>query len=205
MSDLDRAYALNGPEDCARLYADWAASYDAGFAGRNDYRLPAHVAAAFLSHGGGGPVLDVGAGTGLLAEELRRMGFVGEIDGIDLSPEMLDRAAAKACYNGLFTADITRPLALPRRYGGIVSSGTFTHGHVGPEALEHLERRAQPGALFAVSINAGVFDTQGFEQALSRRKAVTLLEVAIYGPGATDPAHAADRALIALWRAGDPG
>jgi hypothetical protein len=40
-----------------------------------EYRLPAHVAAAFVSAGGTGPVLDVGAGTGLLAEALRAQGF----------------------------------------------------------------------------------------------------------------------------------
>jgi predicted TPR repeat methyltransferase len=204
MSDLDKAYALNGPEDCARLYADWAASYDAGFAADMDYRLPAHVAAAFLAHGGGpgGPVLDVGAGTGLLAAALREQGLTAEIDGIDLSPDMLARAQEKRLYTRLVAADVTQPLALPRAYAGIVSSGTFTHGHVGPDALGHLEAVAAPGALFALSINAGVYRDKGFDIALSRRPSVTLIEVSIYGPRAragTD-GHADDRALIALWR-----
>lgn len=203
MSDLDKAYALNGPEDCARLYADWAASYDAGFAADMDYRLPAHVAAAFLAHGGSaGPVLDVGAGTGLLAAALRDQGLTADIDGIDLSPDMLARAAEKRLYRQLFAADVTQALALHRRYGGIVSSGTFTHGHVGPGALDHLEAVATPGALFALSINAGVYRDKGFDRALAQRPDVRLIEVAIYGPGARQgtAGHADDRALIALWR-----
>ena len=184
MTDLNAAFALSSPEDCARLYADWAASYDTGFAAGLDYRLPAHVAAAFLAHGGTGPVLDVGAGTGLLAGHLRDMGFAGEVDAADLSPEMLQAARAKGLYRSLFQADITRPLSLGGPYHGIVSSGTFTHGHVGPAAISQLETQAAPGALFALSINEGVYRAMGFDAALAQRPGVTLLEVQIYGPAA---------------------
>ena len=200
MTDLENAYALNGPEECARLYADWAASYDAGFASDMDYRLPAHVAAAFLTHGGSGPILDVGAGTGLLAEQLRALGCTSQIDALDLSPEMLAIAAQKRLYSSLFAADVTQPLDLPRRYAGLTSSGTFTHGHVGPAALDRLEQIALPGAVFALSINTGVYAAMGFDTALARRPDVTLIETAIYGAQTKDPAHAQDRALIALWR-----
>ena len=41
------------------------------------YLLPAHVAAAFMGARGQGPVLDVGAGTGLLAERSARHGLQG--------------------------------------------------------------------------------------------------------------------------------
>ncbi|WP_103335417.1 class I SAM-dependent DNA methyltransferase [Pseudotabrizicola formosa] len=204
MTDLNAAFALTSPEDCARLYADWAASYDAGFAAGLDYRLPAHVAAAFLSHGGRGPVLDIGAGTGLLAGELRKMGFAGDMDAVDLSPHMLDAARAKGLYRQLWQADITQSLSLDGPYAGLVSSGTFTHGHVGPAALAQLETQAAPGALIALSINQGVYRSMGFDAALAQRPGVTLLEVPIYGPAAAekDPAHAAQRGLIALWRHG---
>ena len=202
MTDLNAAFALQGPEDCARLYADWAASYDAGFAEGMEYRLPAHVAAAFVAHCGNGPVLDVGAGTGLLAQHLRGMGFAGDIDAADLSPEMLAAARAKGLYRHLHRADITRPLALTGPYAGIVSSGTFTHGHVGPDAIAQLETQAAPGALFALSINQGVYRSMGFDAALSQRPDVSLLEVPIYGPAAAakDPDHAAQRGIIAIWR-----
>lgn len=207
MSDLTQAYELNSPDDCARLYATWAATYDAGFAQEMEYRLPAHVAAAFLAHGGSGPVLDVGAGTGLLAYHLRDMGFADPVDAVDLSAEMLEAARAKALYRHCYQADITRPLVLNGPYSGIVSSGTFTHGHVGPEALVQLEAQAAPGALFALSINEGVFHTRGFYVALAARPNVTLLTVQIYGPAAAgkDPEHAAQRGIIALWRHGAAG
>lgn len=202
--DLNAAYGLDGPEACRRLYADWAESYDRDFAQGMDYILPAQVAAAFLAAGGTGPVLDVGTGTGLLGAALRGAGLTGAIDGVDLSPEMLARAESLDLYRHLAEADITRPLELDGPYAGIVSSGTFTHGHVGPEALPHLLAVAAPGARFALSVNAGVWEAMGFGAALAALPIhdLTRAEAPIYGPGATarDPAHAADRALIVTFR-----
>ena len=207
--DLKGALGLTGPEACLAYYRDWAANYDSGFAREMQYLLPAHVAAAFMATGAGGPVLDVGAGTGLLAEALLGMGFRPEIDAADFSAEMLDRAAQKHIYAGTFRVDITQPIALPRRYGGIVSSGTFTAGHVGPEALPHLLDIALPQAQFALSINRRVWQAKGFDRALDALAAAAritdlqLIEVEVYGAAAAsiDADHASDRALIALFRA----
>ena len=207
--DLKGALGLTGPEACLAYYRDWAANYDSGFAREMQYLLPAHVAAAFMATGAGGPVLDVGAGTGLLAEALLGMGFRPEIDAADFSAEMLARAAQKHIYAGTFRVDITQPIALPRRYGGIVSSGTFTAGHVGPEALPHLLDVALPQAQFALSINRRVWQARGFDRALddlaaaARITDLQLIEVEVYGAAAAsiDADHASDRALIALFRA----
>ncbi len=206
---LKGALELTGPEACLAHYRTWADTYDGGFAQDMEYRLPAHVAAAFIGTHAVGPVLDVGAGTGLLAEALRHMGFPDAIDAVDFSPEMLDRAAAKGIYRTLSQADITVPLALPRQYRGIVSSGTFTAGHVGPEALSNLLALVLPGAQFALSINRRVWTAAGFDRALDRLTAEgridgpQLIEVEVYGAAAlaADPDHAGDRALIAVFRA----
>jgi len=204
--DLNNAYALASAEDCLRLYADWADSYDSGFAAGMDYILPAQVAAAWMAGGGNGPVLDVGAGTGLLAEALCALGYSDAIDGVDLSAEMLARAGEKRLYRQLHRADITRPLPLKPGYGGLVSSGTFTHGHVGPEGLPPLLAVAAPGALLALSVNAAVFDKLGFAAALdglgNAIAGLDLREVPIYGKAARarDAAHADDRALVVRFR-----
>ena len=195
--DLDGAYALQTPEDNRAYYRAWAARYDSDFAATMNYRLPNLVAAAL--QGVEGPVLDVGAGTGLLGAALGARGL-GPIDGVDLSPEMLAEAQAKGCYRHLVLADLTQPLPpLHGPYQGVASSGTFTHGHVGPEALDALLDVAAPGARFAFSVNAGVWEARGFAAALMRLSpriaGLTIADEPIYRD-APDPAHAADRAMI---------
>ncbi len=198
--DLDSAYALQTPEDNRKLYAEWAGSYDDDFAARMAYRLPALVAAAYR---GSGPVLDVGAGTGLLGQALAARG-VGPVDGIDISAEMLAVARGKGVYRDLRLADVTQPLALERRYAGVVSSGTFTHGHVGPQAIAGLLDVAASGACFALSVNKGVFAAQGFAAVLAglsdRITGLHLQEEAIYAD-AKDPAHRDDTAIIVTFEA----
>lgn len=197
---LESAYALRTPDDNRRLYAQWARTYDAEFAATMAYRLPALVAAAF---DGAGPVLDVGAGTGLLGQALVAKG-VGPVDGLDISAEMLTVARGKGVYRDLMLADLSQPLALPfAAYNGVVSSGTFTHGHVGPDVIAPLLGIAAPGARFVLSVNTGVYAAKGFDRVLgglgTRIAGLTLEEAAIYGDAA-DPASAAehrdDRALI---------
>ena len=47
---------------------------------------------------------------------------------------MLDVAQTKGIYRALFAGDLTARLPVDDgTYAGIVSSGTFTNGHVGPE------------------------------------------------------------------------
>lgn len=201
--DIHAAYALNSPEDNKRLYSEWAGDYDESFAAREDYQLHIHTARAFVRAGGQGPVLDVGAGTGLCGAVLAGLG-VGPIDATDISAEMLDQAMRKDTYRDAIEADLTQGIPVPSHsYSGIVSSGTFTHGHLGPEVLPALLRVARPGAQFAVSINAKHFEKLGFADALTHLEHdriinLTLPEVRIYGDLAAGP-NKDDTAFIALF------
>lgn len=201
--DLETAYALETPEDSRRLYAEWAGDYDQGFAAREDYQLHIHTARAFVGAGGQGPALDVGAGTGLCGAVLADLG-VGPIDATDISAEMLDIAMRKDIYRDAILADLNEGIpAQPASYSGIISSGTFTHGHVGPEALPALLRVARHGAQFALSINEGHYTAMGFAdclQDLLRGKIARLVlsRVRIYGDLAAGR-HKDDTALIALF------
>ncbi len=141
--DLDRAYALETPDDSRALYADWAKTYDSDFAESMDYRLPQIVAEILAEFSPQGPVLDVGAGTGLVGQYLSR-GSSTEIHALDISPQMLAVAMGKGVYARSIEADLTQELALPEAmYGAVVSSGTFTHGHVGPDAIDKFVGRGQ--------------------------------------------------------------
>lgn len=201
--DVDAAYGLDGPEAAKRLYEGWAETYDTDFAAASGYRAPGVVAAAYAAAGGAGPVLDVGAGTGLVGEALATLG-VGPVDATDLSPEMLEIARGKGVYRALIEADILQGLPVePGRYAGMVSAGTFTHGHVGPEALDALLRAAAPGALFVLSVHEGVYAPAGFEAKLDALgEAITALSLTperIYAEGSDSP-HADDRMFLVAFR-----
>ena len=200
---LEGAYALDSPNDNRAYYRDFAATYAKDFVVDTGYVVPREVGRAFLAHSGpeDTPVLDIGAGTGLLAQSLGGI----ETDGIDISDEMLAKAAAKGLYRNLIVADLTGKLDIAdARYGALVSSGTFTHGHVGPGALAELLRIARPGALFCLGINLAIFDSAGFGSAFARLVAdarITPLdfrEIAFYE--GVEHKHSTDHGVAALFR-----
>ena len=164
--DLKTAYALTSNDEVEALYEEWALSYDTSFGQAQGYQSPREVALGFIGLGGRGPVLDVGAGTGLVAEYLAKAN-VGPIDAVDLSASMLDVARSKGLYRDLIVADVTKPIVVAGAYNGVVSAGTFTHGHVGPEGLQPLLDIAAPGCIFALSVNREHFVNLGFEAAIA--------------------------------------
>lgn len=201
--NLDAAYDLETPEDSLRLYASWAETYDSTFAESHDYVLPLRVAEHYVQAGGVGPVLDVGAGTGLCGACLRGLG-IADVHATDISQEMLDVAARKGIYQSLFTGDLTKRLPVEDgSYAGIVSSGTFTTGHVGPDAFDELLRIVQPGGLLAISINGVHFENMGFRAKLDglsdQITDLQLPEVRYYGENASGD-HKDDTGFVALFR-----
>ena len=163
---LNDAYSLKTPEDSIQLYKKWAQTYDKDFALNNNYLSPKKISDYFnkYSKNTDTPILDVGAGTGLVGELLYGSGHE-QIIGIDISPEMLRQAEIKRCYSSLIEADITKKIPLENdSIGGIISAGTFTHGHVGPDAIDELIRVIKPGGLFVLSINSKFFKKNGFEE-----------------------------------------
>ena len=131
ITKLDRAYEIDGPKSAKTLYGDLAATYDTSFGEGWGYIAPREIAGIFKAEMGAdnAPILDIGAGTGLVAEHLA--GHV--VDAIDITPQMLAEAEKKNIYRNLMVADLLEPLAMETgTYGGVISCGTFTHGHVGP-------------------------------------------------------------------------
>lgn len=177
---LDDAYGLSTPDDSRRLYRDWAGSYDESFVKAHGYVYHQEIAALFARLGGRGPTLDVGCGTGVVGRVLT----ASPVDGLDISPEMLEAARAKGCYRELIEADLTATLPMPDgAYQGLISAGTFTEGHVGADALDELIRVAAPGALFVLGVNQRVYEELGFPAALARHAAAGAIEPARFETG----------------------
>jgi predicted TPR repeat methyltransferase len=210
--NVDDAYALETPEDSVRLYAEWAPTYDSDFVDRVGYVLFRHVAEQFakLKDQVDGPVLDVGCGTGIVGTCLRENG-IDTIDGIDISAEMLVEAGNKSTRNGdpvyrsLIRADLTKPVNIAdNQYAGLVSAGTFTLGHLGPEPLDELWRIAAPGAQCAISVRSTHYESAGFAAKLEADAAsgtITepkLVEVGLYSADTLNRERASDTAFVVI-------
>jgi predicted TPR repeat methyltransferase len=96
------------------------------------YFAPALVAEAFRRHASSAPpenrldVLDIGCGTGLVGALVR--GEAGQLDGVDLSPAMLEKARAKGIYDGLFEADLAPFMASRQgRYDAVLAAAALIH------------------------------------------------------------------------------
>ena len=201
---LKDAYSLKTPEDSINLYKTWASTYDDDFAKQNDYRSPIEIAKYYAQYSNDEdtPILDVGAGTGLIGECLNLNSK--EIDAIDISPEMLSIARSKNCYSEIIEADLTKRLLInDNHYGAIVSAGTFTHGHVGPNVLDELLRVARPDALFIFTVHFKLFKKAGFDKKLLEiKKNITqpiFHEVDVYGSN-PDKEHGSDQVIITVFR-----
>ena len=202
---LNDAYSVKTPEDNIKLYKVWASSYDDDFAKKNDYRSPVLISNYYdkYSNKNDVPVLDVGAGTGLIAEVMNKKNTI-DIDAIDISPEMLESAKSKNCYNKLLEADLTKNLDIDNNYyGAIVSAGTFTHGHIGPSALDELLRVTKPSGLFVITIHSKVYVNQNFEQKFQdineQITDLTFHEEKAYGNN-PDKDHGNDTVFITIFR-----
>lgn len=151
---LGRVYGLEGPEATRRLYAEWAASYDSEIAA-NGYATPRRSAEALARHVADrtAPVIDIGCGTGLSGLALRAAGFA-TIDGSDLTPEMLERAAARGLYRRLWIADANALAPFPPgAYAHAAAIGVFGPGHAGPELVDAVMAALPPGGRFAFAFN----------------------------------------------------
>ncbi|MFK8019746.1 MAG: class I SAM-dependent methyltransferase [Pseudomonadales bacterium] len=204
--NLEDAYSVKTPEDNKELYSSWSASYDSGFAMGRGYIYPQQIAKQYsqIAQQDDGPILDVGAGTGLVAEALLK-NCSRPIDAIDISKEMLDAAAAKKVYQRLILADLSQTIPIEDGvYGAVVSAGTFTHGHVGPSAINELLRIAKPGALFCLGINGTAFDKYGFGSAFARLSSEELIESLRFSQvqyyEKAEDEHADDRGYVAIFR-----
>ena len=201
---LKDAYSIKTPEDSINLYRSWASSYDSDFAKQNDYLSPLEIAKYFdkYSNNKDTPILDVGAGTGLIGECLNVNSR--ELDAIDISPEMLNIARLKNCYSKIIEADLTKRLLInDNHYGAIVSAGTFTHGHVGPDVLDELLRVTKSGGLFVFTIHYKLYKKAGFDKKfLEIGRSITkpnFHEVYVYGNN-PDKDHGSDKVIITVFR-----
>ena len=178
MSRLHELYSLEGTSNTSVLrsiYDEWASSYDKELADEaQEYVAPA-LAGAYLLQALKTPsindsleILDAGCGTGLVGAHLSAIG-AKKVDGIDLSPGMLELAAKTKAYRNLQTADLSTRLNFSDgAYDALTCIGTLTQGHVGPSALDEFVRVVKKDGFVVVTILDAIFAKGGYEATIQK-------------------------------------
>ncbi|MBZ9865779.1 class I SAM-dependent methyltransferase [Mesorhizobium sp. CA15] len=164
---LSAAYAAKRPEEVAAVYDSWAETYDADMSSAG-YRHPTICLALLTRHlpRGAEPLLDAGAGTGLIGEWLAITGYP-TVEALDISQGMLDKAGAKGVYTALHRLAMGDALPFADGvYAGIVSAGVFTSGHVGIEGLDELIRVCRPGGIIVLTVKNTLWQS-GFAERIA--------------------------------------
>ena len=107
-------------------------------------------------------ILDAGCGTGLVGIELKKCGY-SNIEGVDFSQNMLD-LVPQDIYKKIEKIDLNKFLKFKNNaYDVVMCVGTFTYGHVKPQALDELIRITKNRGLICFTINEGIYKEYGFD------------------------------------------
>jgi predicted TPR repeat methyltransferase len=188
------ALSSGSNEELAERYDAWAEEYDTDLQSYG-YRSPAIVAGIMGRHvpSGNSPILDAGAGTGIMGEVLNTLRYEG-ITALDLSKGMLEVAARKGVYTDCRQMALGKNLDFPTdHFAVVVCIGTFAAGHAPPSSFDELVRITRPGGHIIFTVRSDMYEQGGFkekQQELQRANAWQLVEVVgpyVSVPGSDDP------------------
>ena len=152
-SFLNKIYQSNSKTSSMELYDKWAPSYDKELT-KNQYVTPFRCAEVLsdMAENKEIKILDVGCGTGLSGFSLRKFGFKN-IDGLDLSKEMLKIASDKKIYKMLFNLDLNNISNFEKRYDAIIAAGVISPAHANPDTISNSYSILNNKGLMIFSIN----------------------------------------------------
>lgn len=158
-----------GTNDSRELYASWASTYD-NEVQKNGYVTPERVANALkdIVTNQSELILDYGCGTGLSGFALQAVGFVN-IDGLDVSPEMVTLAKTKSIYKKLTVFDPSTKIPVQAdQYKIITAIGVIGAGAAPLEVFDNLFSLLPPNGLFAFSFNDHTLSDPNYEEKVNQ-------------------------------------
>lgn len=152
------------------LFDQYAPKFDRALVERLGYRAPVLLEAAIRSTGRDrfALALDLGCGTGLMGERLRRM--CDRLEGVDISSEMLRQARTKGIYDRLEKADLQSFSLTGPSPDLITAADVFIYFGSLDGIFSTVSALLAPGGLFAFSVE-GFDAADGFALQQSRRYA----------------------------------
>lgn len=158
------------------LYAKWAEAYDGEMEDHDlqSYKSVINKLSDFfkpIGHTGKVRIFDAGCGSGLLGQHLHKIATSGSgickrqnlhIVGLDLSPEMIELAKSKDCFDELHVGSLKAPLNFPAdSFDYILSSGVFIPGHCGAECIPVMLAPLCPGGYAIFTVRQAMYEEEG--------------------------------------------
>ena len=164
------ALHTNCKEELDELYKSWAKRYDADVLNTIGYIghiISTELLLKYLS-ATDARILDAGCGTGLVGDILKRKGF-DDVVGVDFSQSMLDQAGEKSIYRSLELGDLTQDFAFDdNTFDAIICAGTFTCGHVGPDALIEMVRVCKISGYISFTVREQEWDGAPYAEIIAK-------------------------------------
>ena len=163
---LAKVSGKNAKVDSKLLYDEWANDYDNDLINEYGYIAPKLTVDKFkaLVLKKNLKIIDVGCGTGLVGQALYENGYKN-IDGYDISPEMLKIAKQSKFYKELKQIDLNdKPTNLSETYDVLICVGSFGYGALEPIAIRHLIGLVKSGGLLFIFMNAEPFKSQNYQK-----------------------------------------
>ena len=161
-------YKLKTTDEIMKYYDEWSYKYDKDMEDWN-YTGPKETSKLFNKYSSDKNVkiYDAGCGTGLVGVELKKYGF-SNFFGADLSQKLLD-LVPKGLYTTLDKVDLNKPVnEKDSSFDAVMCVGTFTFGHVKPQALDEFIRIIKNKGLICFTINEGIHEEYGFDKKIKQ-------------------------------------
>jgi predicted TPR repeat methyltransferase len=154
------------------LFDDFASHYDDTMLKKLDYR--GHLHLRVLAERVLGPIrpgrriLDLGCGTGLVGATFKDLADGGRLDGVDISPRMIEAARRRGIYDDLVLGDLETMLNEPgTAYELILAADTMIYlGDLAP-TFAGVAKRLEPGGFYIFAVERREDD--GWEQTSKNR------------------------------------
>ena len=164
-----RGAPRSDPGYVRHLFDQFSADYDQRMIGQLAYAAPQilfDLACMVMPGRTQLSVLDLGCGTGLAGAVFKPL--AARLDGVDLSPAMIEKARARDIYNHLWVGDLETALAAPGpQYDLILAADTLVYLGDLAATFEAARRRLSPDGYFLFTVEKAA--VSGFELGPKRR------------------------------------
>ncbi len=151
-------------ENKEQQYDEWAATYDNDLLDDLGYVAFREAGEIFMAvvPDKNYRILDVACGTGLAGEYLKQHGY-RNIDGADLSTEMMAIAGQRDVYQSTWQHDSTQSAALDDLYDAVLCVGMFSYAVPKISDMHNVVNCVKPGGVCVITVNGAAWRDLGLE------------------------------------------